>query len=54
MKASSISFIDGLINTKNNLHEFKAIKPTFFIDILFPDYDKERECIFYDEVAQID
>jgi len=39
--------------TKNNLHELRAIESTFFVDILFPDYDSTRECLFFEEAEEV-
>lgn len=49
LEADALSFIDGLRTNHKNLHEFRAIEDTFFIDILFPDYDDRRECTFFEE-----
>lgn len=42
IKEGEMSFIDGLRTNDNNLHELKAIENTYFLDILFPDYDAQR------------
>ena len=44
----SFGYIDGLKSNHENLHEFYAIEPTYFLDIIFPDYDESRECNFYE------
>jgi hypothetical protein len=45
----AVSYIDGLRTNTRNLHEFRALEDTYFIDILFPDYDDKRECTFFEE-----
>lgn len=51
----SCSFIDGQRGKIENLHEFYAIEPTFFLDIIFPDYDyTTRPCIFFEEEEILD
>lgn len=42
-----IYYIDG--NRSYNLHEFTALEPTYFLDIIFPDYTYENGCNFYKE-----
>lgn len=49
IEGGSVSYIDGLRTNSRNLHEFNALEDTFFVDILFPDYDEKRECIFFEE-----
>jgi hypothetical protein len=39
LEEKSMKFIDGIVSSKDNLHEFTALEPTFFLDIIFPDYD---------------
>ena len=44
------SYIDGLRTNNKNLHELKAIEDSYFIDILYPDYDDaNRDCTFFEE-----
>ena len=45
--------IDGLRTMEYNLHEFEALEDTLILDILFPDYDEERDCSFYKEEEEI-
>lgn len=47
---NSLSFIEQDEHLLNNLHEFEATVPTFFIDILFPDYDMDRPGIYYEQI----
>jgi hypothetical protein len=49
LESESLSYIDGLRTTHKNLHEFRALEDTYFIDILFPDYDDKRDCTFFEE-----
>jgi hypothetical protein len=49
LESESLSYIDGLRTNHKNLHEFHALEDTYFIDILFPDYDDKRECTFFEE-----
>jgi hypothetical protein len=53
LEMGSASFIDGLRTNNKNLHELRAIEDTYFLDILFPDYDEKRECSFFEEELQI-
>lgn len=53
LESESLSYIDGLRTNHKNLHEFRAVEDTYFIDILFPDYDDKRECTFFQEVEAI-
>ena len=53
MTPGEFGYIDGLKSDDQNLHEFHAIEPTYFIDIIFPDYDENRECSFYQEVEKV-
>lgn len=45
--SNHVFLIDG--NKSFNLHEFRALEPTFFLDIIFPDYDEDNDCNFYRE-----
>jgi hypothetical protein len=45
--SNHVFLIDG--NKSFNLHEFRALEPTFFLDIIFPDYDEDNNCNFYRE-----
>ncbi len=47
LESESLSYVDGLRTSHKNLHEFHALEDTYFIDILFPDYDDKRECTFF-------
>jgi hypothetical protein len=49
----TVSYIDGLRTNHKNLHEFLALEDTYFLDILFPDYDDKRECTFFEEEEAI-
>jgi hypothetical protein len=42
MGEGEVAFIDGMRTNDKNIHQLKAIENTFFIDILFPDYDEAK------------
>lgn len=44
-------YVDG--NKSYNLHEFIALEPTYFLDIIFPDYHAGNDCNFYQEKTVI-
>jgi len=39
LSPGAVSYIDGMRTNNRNLHEFHAIEDSYFLDILFPDYD---------------
>lgn len=45
--------IDGFRTMQYNLHEFEALEDTLILDILFPDYDEERDCSYFREEKEI-
>ena len=47
--AKEYAVIDGLRSLEQNLHEFQAEEDTMFLDIIFPDYDEDRDCLFFKE-----
>lgn len=49
IEGGGMSYVDGLRTNARNLHEFTALEDTYFVDILFPDYDEKRECVFFEE-----
>lgn len=54
LQKGDYSLIDGCRDSHNNLHEFVAVEPSYFIDIIFPDYDVGRPCRFFEEISEID
>lgn len=38
-KEKDLHLIDGITSNEYNLHEFKALESSYFLDIIFPDYD---------------
>ncbi len=48
LKKGDFSFIDQ--KDKDSLHEFEAnATRADFVDILFPDYDENKECKFFNK-----
>jgi quercetin dioxygenase-like cupin family protein len=48
LNSGDVAFIDGMRTNDKNLHELTATENTYFIDILFPDYDEAKECLFFE------
>lgn len=47
LEKGEYSLIDGCRDNDWNLHEFVALQPSYFIDIIFPDYEEARPCRFF-------
>jgi hypothetical protein len=53
LRAPDCAFIDGIRHPLRNLHQLTANEDTYFVDILFPDYDENRQCLFLEEEQQL-